>query len=133
MNPLRLRRRLRTRISLLAICALLWSQTLLALHADCLSPAMTGIPSAAVAVADHHDCADADDAANSVVCTSHCSQGEASPDSPRAPSVPPLALIAMMPMVDVMDLRLPSPSTQPGHVGSGWHRPTPHPAKVLLI
>ncbi len=82
-------RRLRSRISLLAIGALLWSQMLLALHADCLSPAMTGVPSAAVA--EHHDCADADDAANSAVCASHCSQGEASPDSPRAPSVPPLA------------------------------------------
>lgn len=131
MNPSRLRRRLRTRISLIAICALLWSQMLLAFHADCLSPAMTGIPSAAVA--EHHDCADADDAANSVVCASHCSQGEASPDSPRAPSVPPLALVAIMPVADVVGLRPPSPSTLPRHVGSGWHRPTLHPAKVLLI
>jgi hypothetical protein len=130
MKPFR-HRRLRSRISLLAICALLWSQMLLALHADCLSPAMTGVPSAAVA--EHHDCADADDAAHSVVCASHCSQGEASPDSPRAPSVPPLALVAIMPMVDAEGLLPPSPSTRPGRTGSGWHRPTPHPAKVLLI
>lgn len=110
------------------MCALLWSQMVLALHADCLSPAMAGVSSAAVA--EHHDCADA---ASSVVCASHCSQGEASSDSPRVPTVPPLALVAIMPVVRDMDLLPPSPSTRPGHVGSGWHRPTPHPAKVLLI
>ena len=131
MSPLRLRRRLRTRISLLAMCALLWSQMLLALHADCLSPAMADVPGEVVT--EHHDCADADDAADPVVCASHCSQGEASPDSPRVPTVPPLAFVAIMPVLNDVDLHPPSPSSLPGFVGSWRHRPTSHPTKVLLI
>ena len=130
MNALR-RRRLRTRVSLLAITALLWSQMLLALHADCLSPAMGGFPS--TAVVEHSDCADQGDATDLVVCASHCGQGDASSDGSRIPPVQPLGPMLMVPVVDVMHLRPQCDAGARLPVHGSWHRPTLHPASVLLI
>lgn len=130
MDALR-RRRLRSRVALLAITALLWSQMLLALHADCLSPAMGALPS--VATVEHGDCADVGDATDLVVCASHCGQGEASSDGSRIPPVPVLGPIVTVPMVEVLDLRPMCESGMPLPVHGSWHRPTLHPASVLLI
>lgn len=130
MNALR-RRRLRTRVSLLAITALLWSQMLLAFHADCISPAMGGLPSAAIG--EHSNCADGGDATDRLICASHCGQGEASSDGSR---IPPVPLLGPMVMVSAVDLIHRRPLCGAGAclpVHGSWHRPTLHPASVLLI
>lgn len=129
MNSLR-RRRLRTRVLLLAITALLWSQMLLALHADCLSSTVGGFPSAATV--EHTECVDRGDATDLVICASHCGQGEASSDGSRIPPVPLLGPMLMVPVVEVMHLH-PCDVSACLPVHGSWHRPTLHPASVLLI
>lgn len=125
-------RRLRTRLSLLAITALLWSQMLLALHADCASLLMSR---SAVAVSvEHEDCAEADSGPELVVCQSHCSQGEGSPDAPRAPlSVPALPPALGVGITAVLRVAMPPTEDASSPAAAAWHRPTPHPASILLI
>lgn len=131
LNRLR-HRRLRTRLSLLAITALLWSQMLLALHADCAS---LMFPGSTVAVSvEHVDCVEADARLDLVVCQSHCSQGEGSPDAPRAPlSVPALPPAPGVGITAVLRVALHPAEGASSLVAAAWHRPTPHPASILLI
>lgn len=124
------RHRLRTRLSLLAITALLWAQWVLALHADC---AATGVSySAAVVSAHHDDCSDRASDVDAVVCQLHCSQADGSPDGPRAPlSVPALpAALGVRLTIGQVDPASPPP---PSRTIAAWHRPTSHPASILLI
>lgn len=130
MNALR-RHRLRARVSLLAISALLWSQMLLALHAGCLLPPAQVHPAAAVV--EHEDCAETGAATELVVCASHCSRGEASSDASRVPPVPLLAPMLAPLMVEVLDLRPAGETGLPRRAHVRRHGPTLHPASVLLI
>lgn len=125
------RRRIRNRLSLLAMVALLWSQILLAGHAGCFSMSM---PPMVAAAAAHHHCGEHVDEAVPGVCEAHCNQGDSSPATPVAQlSVPPLppdafAIIAVLRQIDRgVSERAPARAT------AAWHRPTLHPASVLLI
>lgn len=129
----RLRRhRFRTRVSLLAIAALLWSQLLLAWHADCTSGPMAA--PAVAAAAQHDDCAAADEALDGIVCQSHCSQGDGSPDSPRVPLSVPLLPPDSATWTAAALLRVTACAGEaPPHPLCVSHRPTAHPAATLLI
>lgn len=122
-------RRLRTRLSLLAIAALLWSHMLFAFHVDCVSVAMAD--NVAATATQHDDCAGPKAGTDRVVCQVHCSQGDSSPDSVRAPlSVP--ALAPTIPVFVAPVSRHASVGAPP-RADAAWHRPTLHPASILLI
>jgi hypothetical protein len=131
------RQRLRTTLSLLAIVALLWSQMLLASHPACTLASMA-MDSTHAAQADHAGskaapCHSSSMADSSPVCDSHCSRGDLSPDVSRVLAVPALGLLPAIPVVCVQHLpQSPDAAQTPGPLGS-WHRPTPHPASLLLI
>lgn len=126
------RRHLRSRLSLLAMAALLWSQMLLALHADCPWTVME-IVETAVAT-DHADCEQARSGPEAVVCAAHCSQGDGSPDAPRAPlAVPALPAVHPSPAEGLLARRISDGGRALASTPAAWHRPTHHPASVLLI
>lgn len=128
MNRFR-RRRLRSLLAVLATVALLFAQTALAHHAFCAGAAQS-FPAAAHD--DPADCAPAAPADDSILCDSHCSQGELSHDATRAPDVPAMGPAAFVPVTRLVSLpHHPARGEPSPHVA--WHRPTPHPASVLLI
>lgn len=121
-------RRLRTLLAVVITVALLFAQAVLAQHAPC-----TGSPGSAAAAAAHDgaECAAAQ-AADLVQCESHCSQGDLSHDAARALGVPTLGPV---PFVRVTLLvSLPQGTARAAAAPPcSWHRPTLHPASVLLI
>lgn len=128
-----LRRRTAFRIALVAVAALLWSQQVLAGHAACLMHASNSTE----LVAQHDGCEEAPAPSADPVCTAHCSHGEASAEGMRLPSVPPLLAAVAIPFVSVIVLApdrddgvLPRVDSSPP---PSWHRPTAHPAALLLI
>ena len=135
MKPIR--HRLRLRIAILAMLALLWSQTALAWHALCvaeLPPLQVATPALQL---DGHapDCHQAaprpDDEGG--LCTTHCGQDAPSPDTARVPAPP--ALPALVPafsaaLVSHAPAALRRVDSPPP---IRWHRPTAHPATLLLI
>lgn len=131
------RRRWFQRIALTAMTALLWSQVALAGHAGCLDAA--GNPPVPGAMGVHqghgHDCDPAP--AGAALCTAHCSEGDLSADSARVPPVPPLLAGAWLPWFTVAEVVDDVPVVTSAWVDSpprsGWHRPTAHPAALLLI
>ena len=140
MNRFR-RHRWRTPISLLAMLALVWAQLVLASHPACAVSAMASMPAHAEH-ADHAQPAAADPpppchgaslSEDAPLCASHCSQGDLSKAAPRLVPVPTLGPVSIMSVVTVQ--RLPDAA---GHAVAArprvaWHRPTPHPASLLLI
>jgi hypothetical protein len=132
--PFRLRqRRLQRRISLIAIFALLWSQWIYAGHGACtLSDVQR--PQLEVTTSMGSHCHDEQDAAKVSLCASHCARADLNSESARLLSVPVLAIewplqwaltplaVAPPPVVSSAPARPPS-----------WHRPTLHPASLLLI
>ena len=126
------RRRLRTQLSILAIIALLWSQVLLASHPACSMAAMAVAEIAAPAVANP-GCHHAALSSESTVCAAHCSQGDQSNEVVRVPPVPALAPSLAFSLLSIMMLeadRTPHAELPPP---VSWHRPTSHPASLLLI
>src|SRR3990167_1581895 len=137
MNRIR-RHRWRTPLSLLAMLALVWAQLALVTHPACAISAM----SLSLEPAHHaqHTPADqnlppchgapvSDDAA---MCASHCNQGDLSKDPPRLLSVPTLGQVPLMPVL--AQLRLPDAAPAvAARPRAAWHRPTRHPASLLLI
>lgn len=128
------RRPLRLRIAILAMLALLWSQTALAWHAMCaaeLPPTIAQVmPMDGHGNGDCHETPPTDDAG---LCAAHCDQDVPSPDTARVPALP--ALTALVPTF-VSSLTPREPATlrrvdSPPSVA--WHRPTAHPAALLLI
>lgn len=126
------RRRLRARLSLLAMVVLLWSQLAFAAHPGCLAVA----DQAPVATTAMPGCAHEAPPPEEPVCQSHCSQGDLSSDVARVPPVPPLPAMLALSWTTVVlhprsarqqvtDLEGPPPVS--------WHRPTAHPAALLLI
>jgi hypothetical protein len=70
------------------------------------------------------------------VCQSHCNQGELSSDIAQVPPVLPLPAMAMFPLATLASTPaaatlLPSSAEAPPPLS--WHRPTAHPAALLLI
>lgn len=128
------RRRLRARLSFLAALALLWSQLAFAAHPGCLAiPDHDPMPATTTAMAG---CAHEAPPPEEPVCQSHCSQGDLSSDVARVPAVPPLpALLATSWIAAIV------PTGSAGHPVTAvespppvsWHRPTAHPAALLLI
>ena len=129
-----LRHRHRTRIALFAIAALLWSQFALAGHAGCLMGAVQA-PSSSVTAMDHHCDGDAPNPDQSL-CLAHCSQGDVSPDSARIPPVPPMLAATAIPLLSMIVIE-GGPEDDAIRIDASppasWHRPTPHPAALLLI
>lgn len=131
LRPFR-RRRLRTRLSLIAIMALLWSQMVLAWHTDCYVFSTAAVVAAASASHDH--CAGMVDQSDHAVCEAHCNQTDGSPESLRAAlSVPALPPDSLAKISVVLRLERGRPEDQSAYAGDAWHRPTSHPASVLLI
>lgn len=127
--------RLRNKLSLLAIFALLWSQLVLASHPACTLSSMLLEQAPPAAEAPCHDSGGtaADELEVEPACASHCSRSDLSSDTARVLSVPALALFLAIPVVTVQRLVATGHSAHsPAPLGA-WHRPTPHPASLLLI
>ncbi len=131
-----LRHRLRLRIAILAMLALLWSQTALAWHAMCaaeLPAAMTQSPPMQDHGSDCHQPPPPTDRDGAWLCAAHCDQDVPSPDTARVPALPALSawvpnfLSALTPREPATLRRVDSPPPL------AWHRPTAHPAALLLI
>jgi hypothetical protein len=133
--------RLRTRLSLLVIVALAWTQFALASHPACTlaSMVLSGGHAVQAGAGDpapepcHPEAPAGSDAL--AECQSHCSRSELAPEASRVLSVPDLA--PPLPAPPVLTLEPPPghPIRTPaaGRPMSSWHRPTDHPASLLLI
>lgn len=127
-----LHRSLRARLTIVAIVALLWSQFVLASH-PAASMAVMATAQAIAPVAMERDCHRPQPSDESAICIAHCSQGDQSSEVGRVPPLPALAPAAAMGIASIAmldtertpHLRLPPPVS--------WHRPTSHPASLLLI
>lgn len=128
------------RTVLLAMAALLWSQFALAGHGGCLDLPGATTAEGADAYAQHdpnHGC-DADrPSADTALCAAHCNEGGISADSSRIPPVPPLIVSAWLSWFTVAQTADAGPGVSSAWVDSpprpAWHRPTAHPAALLLI
>lgn len=128
----RCHRRIRVHFAILAIVALLWSQFVLASHPAASMAAMASAQADA-AVAMQGDCHRHKPSDESTTCTAHCSQGHHSSEVGRVPPLSALApatargiaSIAMLDAERAPYLQLAPPVS--------WHRPTSHPASLLLI
>ncbi|WP_429913957.1 IS1 family transposase, partial [Klebsiella pneumoniae] len=116
-------------------------------HQKIIDMAMNGVGCRATArimgvMAAAHSAAAMDDACGQeatpttthdpALCLAHCSQGDASSDVARVPAVP--ALPAMAPVALALVSRL-EPHRAPllhALAPPSWHRPTAHPAALLL-
>ena len=131
MNRYR-RGRLHSQLSIFAIFALLWSQVLLASHPACSMAAMAVAEVAIPAMADP-DCHRVATSSESTVCDAHCNQGDQSSEVVRVPPVPGLApsLAFSVPAIVMLEADRAPRAELPPPVS--WHRPTSHPASLLLI
>ena len=121
----------RDRFAILAIAGLLWSQLVLAAHPLC---PMAPMPVPMGAVAAEGDCHHEEALSSAqALCVAHCSQNEQTNEVPRVPVIPALpqappatiAFFVFLPADPVPHRGLPPPVS--------WHRPTAHPAALLLI
>ena len=124
--------RLRARVSILAIVALLWSQFVLASHPAALMSIMALVEAAAPA-ASEHGCEQPQPSDDATLCNAHCSQNDQRSDIERVSSVPALLRVPAIAVASIITL-----GSHPGPVGGlpppvSWHRPTSHPASLLLI
>ncbi|RFP61202.1 hypothetical protein D0Y53_05650 [Luteimonas weifangensis] len=127
------RHRLRARLSLLAMVALLWSQLAMAAHPGCLAIPAASEPAVAMA---SHGCEQEAPPHQEPLCQSHCSQGELSSDVARVPPVLPLPVMPAQSFVAVIAAPQAAavlPDAVDGPPPVSWHRPTAHPAALLLI
>ena len=126
------RRRLRVRLSLLAIMALLWSQLALAQHVDCF--AFRTPPAVTAASRAHDHCHGTRDQTERAVCAAHCNRGDSSAEGQRAaPVIPALPPDPLARVSFLLGLENGFPRGPTAYAGTSWHRPTLHPASVLLI
>ena len=116
------------------MAALLWSQLVLAVHPGCI----TGMhmPARVVATASMPGCEHDAPPQPEPACHSHCSQGGLSSDVARVPPVPPLPAMPVLPLVALIVTPQATalvPANVAGPPPVSWHRPTAHPAALLLI
>lgn len=132
--------RLRAQLLLLAMATLLWTQLAMAGHTTCTlaSMVMSGTH-IGMALADDpapEPChpAPIPDADSPAGCESHCGRSDLAPDTSRALSVPALGSMPMPPLLLALahSPLAPAGVLPPGPLRS-WHRPTAHPANLLLI
>jgi hypothetical protein len=135
MKPSR-HQRLRQRITIFTILALLWSQFALAGHpaASMAFAALDAGPPAGLEHGCQHPTPSDDTPSdNATVCEPHCSQGDQSRDITRIPPVP-ASLPA--PVYAIALIAAPVDHTAIYHATPlvvSWNRPTLHPASILLI
>ena len=101
------------------------------------------VPAALVAAAtdtqhDHgHGCDAELPSASKALCDEHCTAGDISADSGRIPSIPPLLVGAWLSWFAVAEIGDGARGVTSTWVDSpprpAWHRPTAHPAALLLI
>lgn len=130
-------RPLRARIALFAVLALLWSQVVLAAHPACSMGfmALSGLEASVALDASNgtHGCHESPAPSDDSVCVSHCGQGSLSSEVARVPHIPALPPALPVAVADVVVL-LAEPTRGFALLPPGsWHRPTPHPAALLLI
>lgn len=125
-------RRLRARLGILALVALLWSQVVLAAHPACSMAAMA-LAEIPVPSAIDHACHEPVPSTGSTVCEAHCNQGEQSNEVGRIPPVPALAPVAATGFSAIVMLTAERAACDGLPLPVSWHRPTSHPASVLLI
>jgi hypothetical protein len=91
---------------------------------------------AEVAAMDN-DCTAKMPAPEQPVCAAHCSQGDASAESGRIPPVPPMLAAPAIPFISIVVIAHGVDGGVPARIDSSpprsWHRPTAHPAALLLI
>lgn len=129
-------RSLCARFAILAIVGLLWSHFVLVAHPICTNGAMAMAQTTMVEEHVGEPCHGAQPSAtqqhDEILCVAHCSQGDLTNDVTRVPAVP--AVLPVTPAVlDVVFLpagQRPDPDVVPP---VSWHRPTAHPAALLLI
>lgn len=126
------------RTVLLAMAALLWSQFALAAHGDCLDLLGSSVAADTRHGRGHgHDCGAELPSADEALCGVHCSEDDISANSGSTPSVPPLFAGAWLPWFAVAYVVNSVPAATSIWVDSpprpAWHRPTAHPAALLLI
>lgn len=126
------RQRLRSRLSILAVVALLWSQAVFAAHPACALAAMALSELQPTSVA-MQDCHAAEESSGDAVCTPHCDQGNQTNDTVRVPPVPSLQAPCVAPIDThaAVQANHRLQTALPPKVS--WHRPTAHPAALLLI
>lgn len=110
---------------------LLWSQLALAAHPACVEMKLAAPPATAMPGCGHELPAQPDP-----VCTTHCSQGDVSSDVARVPPVPPQAAMpafGFVPLIAAAQAAALVPVGIEGPPLVSWHRPTAHPAALLLI
>ena len=131
MNRFR-RQRLRSRFAILALVALLWSQAVFAAHPACALAvmALSELQTPSVVV---QDCHTAEGSTGEAVCTPHCGQGTQTNDTVRVPPVPSLQATHGTPTATLATFQANHHlhTALPPEVS--WHRPTAHPAALLLI
>lgn len=133
--------RLRTRLSLLVIVALVWTQFALASHPACTlaSMVLSGAHADLVVAPDPRSAPchpePSPGSGELADCQSHCSQSELASESPRTLSIPDLAPARAAPPVLSLAVATGHPMRTPaaGSPMGSWHRPTAHPASLLLI
>jgi hypothetical protein len=133
MKPFR-RRQIRTRFALLAIVGLLWSQLVLAAHPVCSTAAMAMSELAMVKASAEGGCHHEETpSADRTLCVAHCSQSDQTNDVARVPVIPALPPMVCATIVSFvfLSVNLAHHPALPPPVS--WHRPTAHPAAVLLI
>ncbi len=130
MTPTR-HRRLRRHIVIFTVLALLWSQLAVAAHpaASMAFAALDGGTTAGL----QHGCQHPLVSDDATVCVAHCTQGDQSRDASRIPPVP-----ALLPAPGYAFAWIAAPADgtviyRATPLVVGWHRPTLHPASILLI
>lgn len=124
---------LRRRLSILAIMALLWSQFVMASH-PAASMGDIGVgPASTSAASVHPGCHDQAPVDEGVLCKTHCAQGAQNNEIGRIPPIPPLAPAPYASLTLLATPEAGPPSTPEAPPRVSWHRPTLHPANLLLI
>lgn len=94
---------------------------------------MAQVDTTVPAVACHHTAPNPAPTHESALCHAHCNQNDQSTDVARVPLVPalPLALAIAIASIILLNVERASYVELPPPVS--WHRPTSHPASLLLI
>lgn len=129
-------RSLRSRFAIIAMLGLLWTQAAVAGHLFCSMASVTvpALVNLDTSWACHDETRPVDEApAPNGLCTVHCSQGGLTKDVARVPAIP--ALLPFVPGGTDSPAPLKQRPVRPGQPPSwvSWHRPTAHPAALLLI